>query len=185
MRTWLLVPIVAATALLTVVSWSLAGPGTQTTVDANAIKTVSVVRLPGGVSTSFHGFEDVPGATATVNVPAHAHRLVIAQLTTDASCSNRDAVVGPLYCSARIMISAGSGGSFVEMAPQPASHFEVFATDGENGERSIDRSFGPVGPGSYTVKVQFGLPFIGSIGTPSFSLSFTHLTVEAAGCPKC
>jgi hypothetical protein len=52
-----------------------------------------------------------------------------------------------------------------------------------NRERSIDRSYGPVGPGSYTVKVQYGLPFIGSIGTPSFSLSFTHLTVEAAGCP--
>ncbi|MGH2450816.1 MAG: hypothetical protein ACRDGE_06035 [Candidatus Limnocylindria bacterium] len=160
------------------VSATLAGPDTKRKIHARDIKAVSVVRIAAPRTTSFHGFEDVAGAAVRFKVVGR--RLVIARFTTDSSCTNRHSLTGPLYCSVRIMISAGPGGTFVEMAPQPASHFEVFTTDGDSGSHAMERSFGPVRPGNYTVKVQFGLPFLGNIGQPSFSLRFSHLTVERA-----
>lgn len=181
MKPWHLIPILAGTVALTIfVSSTIAGPGTSAGMSAREIRAVSVVRLPGSSSTSFHGFEDVPGASTTFTVRPNMRRLVLARFTTDASCTNTDSFVGPLYCSARILISAGPGGTFVEMEPQPAGHFEVFVAHGESGARAMDRSYGPVGPGTYTVKVQYGLPFIGSVGTPALHFSFSHLTVERA-----
>jgi hypothetical protein len=178
LRRWQLIPVVAATAVLTAfVASTLADPA-ATTRTGTEIGSVTVVREPAPTSTSFQGFEDVPGASATLTVPISTRALAIARFATDSNCTNTHSVVGPLYCSVRIMISAGPGGNFVEMEPAPASHFEVFQTHGNSGAQAIERSCGPLRPGRYTVKVQYGLPFVGNVGTPSFGLRFWHLTVE-------
>ena len=54
--------------------------------------------------------------------------------------------------------------------------------DQGSGAQAIERSFGPVSPGTYTVKVQFRIFVSPPTAQPNNSVSLTawHLTVEAA-----
>lgn len=59
------------------------------------------------------------------------------------------------------------------------SGFEIFQVHQGEGAHAIERSFGPVSPGTYTVKVQFSIPF-GIEPGATFNLTGWHLTVEGA-----
>lgn len=126
-------------------------------------------------------FEDVPGASAQIKVKEKS--LLIARFASDASCVAQfrlspDEPPLPAWCSVRILASVGPGGDFVEMEPV-MQRFEIFQVHQGTATHAIERSFGPVSPGTYTVKVQYSIPFgiePGSI----FTLTGWHLTVEGA-----
>jgi hypothetical protein len=105
--------------------------------------------------------------------------LLTARFASDSFCRSQYRIGTELqsgYCSVRILVLVN--GSFVEMAPFPTGHFQVFQVHDGSGSHAIERSY-VVRPGAYTVKVQFSNPF-GIEPGATFDLRFWHLTVEAA-----
>jgi hypothetical protein len=131
--------------------------------------------------TDSRAFVDVPGASAEITVKKKS--VLIARFASDSFCVAQFRVspnepLSPGWCSVRILASVGPGGNFVEMDPV-MSRFEVFQVHEGEGAHAIERSFEPVSPGTYTVKVQFSIPF-GIEPGATFALTGWHLTVEGA-----
>lgn len=127
------------------------------------------------------GVCDVPGALAKIRV--HKKSIVIARFASDSFCLAQFRVLPteplqPAYCSVRILASTGPGGDFVELEPS-TSIFQEFQVHEGSGAHAIERSSDPLSPGTYTVKVQFSIPF-GIEPGATFALTGWHLTVEAA-----
>ena len=126
--------------------------GSRTTASGKALERVTVVRSSQILNTSSTSYTTIPGATARVTVPSGERALLIARFTTQEDCSVGDGSPSG-HCMGRIMSNAkemapASGGSFIDsvQSGKPA------------GVRSaaLDRSLGPVGPGTYMIKVQVG-----------------------------
>jgi hypothetical protein len=160
----------------------------QTSIEAGPIARVTAVQ--GGACepaceraiTTSTDFVDVPGASAEITVERKS--LLIARFASDSSCAAAYTLLGVLtsgFCQVLVLASVGPGGDFVEMEPV-TSGFEVFQMDRGSGAQAVERSSGPISPGTYTVKVQFRIFVSPPTADPDnvFTLTAWHLTVEAA-----
>jgi hypothetical protein len=156
---------------LVVVVPAIGSPATSK--GGKSITAVKVVRETAAQTTGSATFVDVPGASTTITVPAGQRALILARFSGESNCSSGD--VGG-WCSLRIRIGGASG------APASESDFAFDSVDSSEAagcdadlcgweSHSMDRSRGPLGPGTYTVKVQWSVvPFdIGSVA-PTFRL---------------
>jgi hypothetical protein len=164
------IPIVVALVATFVVQSAVAG--TSTTVAGKSVTAVRVVRDTSVSSTGATSFEDLPGATMTIRVPAKTEALILARFSAESVC------VGPFEsqtaCSVRIMVGSS------EADPASGSDF-AFDSSNAGGEgpfswesHSMDRSRGPLGPGTYTVKVQYMVTTVGG----AFRVDDWSFTVE-------
>jgi hypothetical protein len=131
---------------------------------------VSVVRSTDIFNTNTKTFKTIPGASTQITVPAGEHAVLIARFTTQQDCTVGDG--NPTgTCMARIL--AGT----TEMKPASGGQIlDTVSNGAPAGVRSaaLDRSIGPVGPGTYTIKVQV------RVTSSKMILEVTdwHLTVE-------
>ncbi|MEW6060216.1 MAG: hypothetical protein AB1551_08800 [Actinomycetota bacterium] len=145
---------------------------TSTTVAGKSVAAVRVVRDASVSGLGSTSFEDLPGASTTITVPAKTKALILVRFSAESLC------LGPVdsqaVCSVRVLVGNAEA--------DPASGSD-FAFDSSNAGRegafsweshSMDRSRGPLGPGTYTVKVQCMVTTVGG----TFSLDDWSLTVE-------
>jgi len=140
-----------------------------TTVSGKSITQVKVVRSILAVTTSSLTFVAVPGATATVKVPAGSKGLIIARFSAVSSCTDSVNVTGGYGCELRVLVNG------VEAAPA-SGQSEVFDSSAADGREAhaFERSRGPVGPGTYVVTVQYAVP----AATVAFDLVGWSLEVD-------
>ncbi len=173
-RTWHLFAAMIATVLVTLgVQAAIAGT-TTTTRSGGAITRVRVVRGPNATETSSTTYVNLPGASTTITVPSGQRALILARFSAESQCTSSDESG---YCTARIMIGGSEG------APAVGNDFafDTLTTDsaGANAEdwwesHSMDRSRGSLGPGTYTVRVQYSV----ITANDTFRLDDWSLTVE-------
>jgi hypothetical protein len=164
------VAVVVAVAGTALAAGVALGARARTVVGGTSINRIVAVRSTDIRNTSSKTFADVPGATATITVPAGAHAVLLARFTTQEDCNVGDGNPSG-SCMARIMI----GGS--EM--QPASGGQIIDTVANGagaGVRSaaLDRTSARLGPGTYTVHVQIRV----TSGLMILEVTDWHLTVE-------
>lgn len=145
------------------------------TVVGKKVTQVKIVRQTGEFSeffTSSTSFVNV-GLEARITVPAGTKAIILARFSAESACS---AVSGGGYCSIRIRIGGVDG----LPVPTGAEFFAFDSTDdGAESTSSweshaIERSRGPLGPGTYTVRVQAAV----TDGDVTFRLDDANLTVE-------
>jgi hypothetical protein len=165
-----LIPLAALLGAASLVQSAVAGSATS--VSGSSVTGVKVVRDTAGTSIGSTTFEDLPEASTTVKIPAGTRALILARFSAESLCLGPSG--SPEVCSVRILI----GGQEAE----PASGSD-FAFDSSNGGadgpyswegHSMDRSSGPLGPGTYIVKVQAKVTLVGG----AFGLDDWSLTVE-------
>ncbi len=136
-------------------------------------KTITQVKLVRGdllVSNTSTTYVALPGATATVTVPAGSRALIIARFAGVSDCIDSNGnVTGGYTCNLRVMVNG------LEAAPAGAqsSIFDATAADGREAH-AMERSRGPVGPGTYVVTVQYSV----AAATVSFYLDGWTLEVD-------
>lgn len=168
---WRTASVALAAALVAlVVQSAIAGP--STTVSGKSVSAVKVVRETNVQTISSTTLVDVAGASTTITVPSKGKAIILARFSAESVCSG--GAPSPGTCSVRILI----GG--VEAEPAAGSDFAFDGTDnGTEGQysfasHSMDRSRGPLGPGTYTVRVQATVSTVGIV----FRLDDWSLTVE-------
>jgi hypothetical protein len=141
---------------------------TPTSVVGRDLRKAIVVRDTEAQTTQAKPWADLTGASTTVKVPQGTTAIVIARFTAEDHCE----VAAPDICTVRILV----GGT--EAEPASGTDF-AFDTDpaccGYTQAGAMDRSLGPLGPGTYPVQVQWGA---GGINTGTFTLDDWSLTVE-------
>jgi hypothetical protein len=119
-------------------------------------KTVTQVKLVRGdllVWTSSTSYVAVPGATATVTVPVGSKALIIARFAAISDCTDSNGnVTGGYSCNLRVLVN----GQEAAPAGAQSSIFDATAADGREAH-AIERSRGPLGPGTYVVTVQYSV----------------------------
>jgi hypothetical protein len=145
--------------------------GTLTTAQGNTLTQVKVVRDANPAETTSTSFVDVPGATATITVPAGTKALILARFSATSTCPGPAADAG---CFVRVLI----GGSEAFPAGVNISTFdkETVVTDGNSPKQAhlIERSRGGLTGGNYVVQVQYAVPNVGA----TLALVNWNLTVE-------
>jgi hypothetical protein len=175
-RIGLAVALVSLVALLLVVVPAIGSPAT--TKSGKAITAVKVVRETAAQVTSSTSYVDLPGATTTITVPAGQRALILARFSAESNCV--DGAAGD-YCTTRVRI----GGVSADPASETDFAFDsiddpsnctnaLFGTQCGWESLSMDRSRGPLGPGTYTVKVQWAV----TDAAVNFRLDDWSLTVE-------
>ena len=104
----------------------------------------------------------VPGAAVNITVPAGEQALIVVRFSPSVICS------GTGVCESRITIDG------VEAEPKKPASFD---SSNHWGAMYTERSLGPLGPGTYTVRGQV-LTAPGKSATTLFVRSF-HMTVES------
>ena len=145
-----------------------------TTLSGRAVTAVKVVSDAAESSTLSSTFMDIPGATVTIKVPAATQALLLVRFSGESRCD----ISFPATCAVRVLVngveaqpSRGIASAF-DSAPGTGPPTQVVLRQ----SHSIDRSAGPLDPGSYTVDVQYAISFEG--GGSSFRLQDWSLTVE-------
>jgi hypothetical protein len=144
--------------------------GSRTAATGRAVERVAVVRSSQIFNTSTTTYTTIPGATARITVPSGERALLIARFTTQVDCTVGDGSPSGA-CMARILSNAK------EMAPASGgSKLDTVAAGRPAGVKSgaLDRSLGPVGPGTYNIKVQVRVTNAKMI----VEVTDWHLTVE-------
>lgn len=175
-RTVILVAVVAATLVVA----SGVAVAVATKLSGGAINQVKVAQETTATTTTSVSFVDLPGASVRVSVPSGEKGLLLARFSAESACYNTTpgSNTNDLWCGVRIL--AVKDGTTTERPLQPDEDFAFDSTDkGTESSASweghaTDRSL-LVGPGRYTVKVQY---FASSSAT--FRLDDWHLTVEKA-----
>ncbi len=156
--------VALATALVSAIGMASSAP-TSSGGSPTKVKTTY-----GGDPTWFTtsaSWQNVPGARLTLNVPAGQQALLLARFSGYVACWNTDVFASP--CQIRIRATGPAGTS--NMNPK----FGLLDMNGSDPNAfAIDRSFGPVGSGSYTFKVQVRNP--GPDQTTG--VGYWHLTLE-------
>lgn len=173
MKNWHSWIVCAATAtivtpLVNSVVGVLPAAAQEATTISGAITAVKVVRSE-GYSVINHNastqFLDLPGASTTITVPANTRAHILARFSAASSCG------GSGYCDVRILING------LETEPDNVVPIFKYSDGGAFDSRSIDRSSRvPLGPGVYTVKVQYRNA--SENDGSSFALTNWSLTVE-------
>jgi hypothetical protein len=140
-----------------------------TRASGRSITQVKLVRSTNLNFTSSQTFVAVPGASATVKVPAASKGVLVARFSAVSNCTEPSNVIGSYGCELRVLVNG------VEAAPA-SGQSEVFDSSGADGREAhaIERSRGPVGPGTYVVTVQYAVP----AATVSFDLVGWTLEVD-------
>ena len=165
--------VIGLTLVAVVVAWTGIALGSTIAsggIGGSSVERVNVARGTEIFHSSSTAFETVVGASTRITVPAGHHSFLVARLTAQEDCSAGDG--NPTgHCMARILLGTG------ELQPGPGGTIIDSVVAGQGaGTRSaaLDRSSAPLGPGSYTVKVQ------ARVTSPLMILEITdwHLTVE-------
>jgi hypothetical protein len=172
--------LVAVVALMLIVASGVA-VAVVTKLSGGAIDQVKVAQGPDVTTTTSTSFVDLPDAFVRVSVPSGENGLLLARFSAESACYNTTAGsnTNDLWCGVRIL--AVKDGTTTEMLLQPDSDFAFDSTDkGTESSASweghaTDRSL-LVGPGRYTVKVQYRT----NSSSATFRLDDWHLTVEKA-----
>jgi hypothetical protein len=171
-RALLLSGVVGVVALLT---WAVpAAIGLTNGASGGPITQVKVKGDTSAQTTTSTSFVNLTGASVRITVPRHQRALILARFSAETDCTGGST---GQWCSARILI----GG--VEASPASGVDFAMDSVDADDvscdpltcgwESHSMDRSRGPLGPGTYTVRVQWRVN-----GTPTFRLDDWSLTVE-------
>jgi hypothetical protein len=126
----------------------------------------------GGQTTSSNSFVTLPGATTTVSVPARQKALIVVIFTGSSACFGGAAANG---CLIRVTI----GG--VQANPTGLTIFDsVQAGAGTdvNESHSVIKWRGPLGPGSYPVKVQWAANTGSSFNLRGWSMEVQRVRVS-------
>jgi hypothetical protein len=171
------VGLLALAAILTVVVPAIGSPSGKSGGAVTAVKVVTDGALHTTTSTSF---VNMPGASTSITVPAGQKALIIAHFSAESDCYDADV---SSWCAVRIMIGGSQG------SPAVGSNFAFDSIDsadtaGCSGDgcgwegHSMDRTRGPVGPGTYTVRVQWAAVPTLFGPAPTFRLDDWSLIVE-------
>jgi hypothetical protein len=164
------VAVVALLAQALAASGSPGGPRVAATLTGRGITQVKVVKDAGPVSTTSNNWTTL--ASTSVTVPASTQALILARFSAISTCTTTTGSNG--LCFARIRI----GG--VTATP---SGFNIFDDDNDDPvvdtfeANSMDRSLGPLGPGTYTVAIQIRTS-TGPSNTTFMAVRDYSLTVE-------
>ncbi|MFI6293869.1 hypothetical protein ACIBEJ_19930 [Nonomuraea sp. NPDC050790] len=92
---------------------------------------------------------NIPTASINVTVPAGTTRFVNARFTAESLC------VGPAntWCTARVVV-VNSAGTTTELNPVVGTDYKFDTPGGDEQAHALERFSGPLGPGTYTVRVQ-------------------------------
>jgi hypothetical protein len=157
--------------VLVVAAGSAIGAAKRTVATSGAGRSITAVRTASDATrfqTNSGTYVDVPGATATISIPAGATGLILIQFTASSICDQQD----NLSCMVRAEINGTD-------APPGQIVWDRVPSGGTNkiplSAHAMDWSAGPLGPGSYTVQIQ-ALGQLNSGG--AFVLQGWHLTVE-------
>jgi hypothetical protein len=160
-----------ATVLVAALSLALGSVAVAALKTGSSVTQVKVVTASGTVETQARTYVDLPGAATSITVPSGQKALVIARFTGASQCGSLNP--DDDGCFVRVLI----GG--IEADPVPAGMFDTAeccsaSSNGDSWEsHAIDRSRGPLGPGTYPVKVQWKAD-----AENDFMLWGWHLTVE-------
>jgi hypothetical protein len=143
---------------------AIALPGT--TVSGGPLMRVKVVRETVAQTTNSTAWTNLPAAATSLRVPRRQQALVLARFSAETSCSTGTHTD---RCSVRILIKGAEG--------EPAAGTD-FAFDSNTGTQnreahSMDRTR-VLGPGSYTVRVQWRV----TNAAVNFTLDDWSLVVE-------
>jgi hypothetical protein len=148
-------------------------------VEAAVEEEVRIAQGSNATTTTSTSFVDLPGASVRISVPAREKGLILARFFAESACYNNTNNTTDDYCVVRIL--AVKDGTTTERFLEPDSDFAFDSTDSgyEGGasweSHATDRSL-LLGPGTYTVKVQYRV----GDSSVTFRLDDWHLTVEKA-----
>lgn len=145
-----------ATVIATVaVTTALARTGPTSSIAGRTVTAVRVVRdaIDNAYSeTTTTTWTDFPGAATTITVPSNQQALILVRFSGESSCAATSSE-GTGYCSVRVLVNG------VEAEPSDGDLFAFgVVSEGtfkEYESHSVDRSLGPLAPGTYTVKLQW------------------------------
>jgi hypothetical protein len=162
----------AAGLLIAIAAGALSTPPGVSRVSAGGSSKVAIARGSATATTTSDSWVNLPGAAVNIKVPAGQKAVLVATLSGESICSG--GVVAD-ECDVRIMFDAKEGKPG-PAAPNSGAAFDSVGTSGADYREmhAIQRSLGPLRPGTYTVKVQWQT----CCGT-TFTLDDWHLTVES------
>ena len=179
-RLWWLPLVVATSVVLTLVVGSAVASSGGAVV-GGAVFKVAAQRGTSPSTTMSAAFVDVPEAVLSGTLPGGSSTLLLIRFSAESTCTPPpETTANPPVCKARITVNGTEA--------EPASSAD-FAFDSIRGgglfprpeARAMERSFGPVGPGTYVIKVQYAVqPEVSGPSAISFTLDDWQLTVEAA-----
>lgn len=140
--------VVAVLASLLVVG-SVPAFATRQTFSGKSVAAVTVVTESADSFLNSTSYQNLPGATATITVPAGKVQLVQATYFAESTCVS---TFHPHFCSVRILADG------TEMSPSALEAAVEFAFDGSAADdfregHSMQRSI-LLGPGTHTIQVQ-------------------------------
>jgi hypothetical protein len=159
--------VLVAALALALGSLAVAALKSGTTITSVKVVTSTI----NGQETQSRTYVDLPGAATSITVPSGQKALIVARFTGASQCGSLNP--DDDGCFVRVLI----GGQ--EADPVNAGHFDTAeccsgSSNGDSWEsHAIDRSRGPLGPGTYPVRVQW---LAGAEN--DFMLWGWHLTVE-------
>jgi hypothetical protein len=147
---------------------------TTTSVSAHGVAAVKFVSQSGRVTVTApsptSGWVNVPGASATLIIPASTKAVLLAHFDAFAGCAALGN--GPPTCGLRVTVNG------IPMNPDDGADVLMGALQPDL--RSIERSSGVLAAGSYTVQVQALLSDPAYVQTNPLNLTNWSLTVERA-----
>ena len=164
----IVIAVLVTVALVLLVQAAIAA----TTKSGGPIVKVKVVRGGDYLHVTSTSFVDVPGATTKMKVPVGQQALLIMRLTAETSCVG--GTVGSDWCEARIVVNGTEAEPSNSLDPITPFAIDSVSSDYAWEGHAMDRSLGPLSPGTYTVKVQARVTTSGV----DLSLDDWHLTVE-------
>jgi hypothetical protein len=97
-----------------------------TIASGGSIEEVQIARETSSTVTNNAAFNNVPGASVPVFVPAGSTRLIMARFSAESSCSGG---AGAQHCSVRIVAVNVANGAVTELSPQSGIDFAFDSTD--------------------------------------------------------
>jgi hypothetical protein len=149
-----------------------------TFASGGSIERIAIARETTATNTNAVAYNDVPGASVPVSVPAGSSRLIMARFSAESACNGG---AGAQYCSVRIVAVNVANGAITELSPQSGMDFAFDSTDLASEtfasweSHSMDRSE-RLREGNYRIKVQRAV----TNAAVTFRLDDYSLTVETA-----
>jgi hypothetical protein len=120
-------------------------------------------------------FVDLPGASTTISVPDGSEAIFLARFSGESDCFGR---LGA-WCSLQLLVGAG------QASPAVGTDYAFDTVDQEAGNNweghAVERVLGPLGAGSYTVRVRWAMHVTEDcpcLGVSKFRLDDWTLVVE-------
>jgi hypothetical protein len=92
---------------------------------------------------------NIPTASVNVTVPSGTTRFVDARFTAESLCSGNAGA----WCSVRVVV-VNSAGTTTELQPVTSTDYKFDSPGGAEQAHALERFSGPLGAGTYTVRVQ-------------------------------